>query len=120
MECFVSSILLEIRCFALCFLVAVGFIHSFLYHIMESFSLDSLIDPELQEKMEDLLESVYGEEYLSQQSHISVAAQVRDEDDSDKFNEASSCDPDPKSLAREFIESRNCEEENEHEGSGEG
>ena len=39
-------------------------------------------------------------------------------DDSD--NEASSCDPDPTSLAREFIESSNCEEENEEDGSGEG
>ena len=32
---------------------------------MESFSLDPLIDPELREVMEDLLESIYGEEYLS-------------------------------------------------------
>ena len=50
MECFVYSILFEVRCFALCFLVAVGFIHSFPYlNILESFSLDSLIDPEIQE-----------------------------------------------------------------------
>lgn len=49
MECFVSSTVSEVRCFALCFLVAVGFVHSFLYlHIMESVSLDSLIDPEFQ------------------------------------------------------------------------
>ena len=76
--------------------------------------------PELQEVMEDLLESVYGEEYLSQQSQLSVAAQVSDEgDDTDKFNEASSCDPDPTSLAREFVESSSCEE-NEQDGSGEG
>jgi len=34
---------------------------------MESFYLDSLIYPELQEVTEDLWESVYGEEYLSQQ-----------------------------------------------------
>ena len=83
---------------------------------MESFSLDSLIDPELHE-----VESVYREEYLSQQSQLSVAEQVSDEDDdSDKFNEASSCDPDPKSLAREFVESSNCKEENEQVGSVEG
>ena len=75
----------------LCFLVAVGFVHSFLYlHIMESVSLDSLIDPEFQE-----------------------------DDDSNKFDEASRCDPDPASLAREFEESNNCENENEQDGSGE-
>ena len=55
--------------------------------------------------MEDLLES-----------QLSVAASVSDEDD-DSYNEASSCDP--ASLAREFIESSNCEEENEGDGSGE-
>lgn len=120
MQCFISSILLEVRCFALCSLVTVGFIHSFLYlYTMESFSLDSLIDPELHEVMVDSLESVYGEEYLSQQSQISVAAPVSDEDDN-SHNEASSCDPDPTSLAREFIESSTCEEENEEDGSGEG
>jgi len=42
---------------------------------------------------------------------------VSDEGD-DGDNEASSCDPNPTSLAREFIESRNCEEENEEDGSG--
>lgn len=63
-------------------------------------------------------ESVYGEEYLSQ---LSVAAQVSDEDDdSNKFNEASRCDPDPTSLTKEFEESSNCENENEQDGSGEG
>ena len=32
---------------------------------MDSFSLDSAIDPELHEVMDELLESVYGEEILS-------------------------------------------------------
>ena len=32
---------------------------------MESFSLDSTIDPELHKVMDELLESVYGEEILS-------------------------------------------------------
>ena len=88
---------------------------------MESFSLDSLIDPELREVMEDLLETVYGEEFLSQQSQLSVVAPVSDEDDSsDSDNEAPSSNPDTATLARDFIESRNCEEENEGDVSGEG
>ena len=88
---------------------------------MESFSLDPLIDPELREVMEDLLESVYGEEYLSQQSQLSVAAPVSDEDDnSESDNDATSCDPDPSRLAREFIQSTNRVEDNEEDVSGEG
>ena len=81
---------------------------------MESFSLDSAIDPELHEVMDELLESVYGEEILSQQSQLSVVAQVSDEDDNcDSDNEAFSCDPDPTRLAREFVESNNWEGEND-------
>ena len=41
---------------------------------MEIFSLDSAIDPELHEVMDELLESVYGEEIWSQQSQLSVVA----------------------------------------------
>ena len=70
--------------------------------------------------MEDLLEikRFFGEKCLSQQRQLSVAAPVSDEDD-DSDNEASSCDLDLTSLAREFIESSNCEEENGEDGSGE-
>lgn len=100
-------------------LAFVGFIHSFLYiQTMESFSLDSSIDPELQDVMADLLESVYGEDFLSQQSQLSIVAPASDEDESD--DEASSCDPSPTLLAREFIEANNCEEEKEGDVSGEG
>ena len=42
--------------------------------------MDSAIDPELHEVMDELFESVYGEEILSQQSQLSVVAQVSDED----------------------------------------
>ena len=45
---------------------------------MESFSLNSTIDTELHEVMDALLESVYGEEILSQQSQLSVVAPVSD------------------------------------------
>ena len=60
---------------------------------MESFSLDSTIDPELHKVMDELLESIYGEEILSQQSQLSVVAPVSDEDDNcDSDNEACSCE----------------------------
>ena len=90
-----------------------GFILTFLcLDKMENFSLDSAIDPELHEVMDELLESVYGEEILSQQSQLSVVAPVSDEDDDcDSDNEAFSCDPDPTRLAREFVESNNWEGE---------
>ena len=88
---------------------------------MESFSLDSAIDPELHEVMDELLESVYGEEMLSQQSQLSVVPQVSDEDDNcDSDNEAFSCDPDPTRLAREFVESNNWEGENDDHVYAEG
>ena len=88
---------------------------------MESFSLDSAIDPELHEVMDQLLESVYGEEILSQQSQLSVVAQVSDEDDNcDSDNEAFSCDPDPTRLAREFVEPNNWEGENDDDVYAEG
>ena len=92
-----------------------GFILTFLcLHQMESFSLDSAIDPELHEVMDELLESVYGEEILSQQSQLSVVVPVSDEDDKcDSDKEAFSRDPDPTRLAREFVESTNWEGEND-------
>ena len=81
---------------------------------MESLSLDSAIDTELHELMDELLVSIYGEEILSQQSQLSVVAPVSDEDDNcDSDNEAFSCDPDPTRLAREFVESTNWEGEND-------
>ena len=74
--------------------------------------MDSATDPGLHEVMDELLESVYGEEILSQQSQLSVVAPVSDEDDDcDSDNEAFSCDPDPTRLAREFVESNNWEGE---------
>ena len=83
--------------------------------------MDSAIDPELHEVMDELLESVYGEEILSQQSQLSVVAQVSDEDDNcDSDNEAFSCDPDPTRLARKFIESNNWEGENDDDVYAEG
>ena len=99
-----------------------GFILTFLgLDKMESFSLDSAIDPELHEVMDELLESVYGEEILSQQSQLSVVAPVSDEDDNcDSDNEAFSCDPDPTRLAREFVESTNWEGENDDDVYAEG
>ena len=81
---------------------------------MESLSLDSAIDTEVHELMDELLVSIYGEEILSQQSQLSVVAPVSDEDDNcDSDNEAFSCDPDPTRLAREFVESTNWEGEND-------
>ena len=99
-----------------------GFILTFLcLDKMESFSLDSAIDPELHEVMDELLESVYGEEILSQQSQLSVVAPVSDEDDNcDSDNEAFSSDPDPTRLAREFVESTNWEGENDDDVYAEG
>ena len=88
---------------------------------MESFSLDSAIDPGLHEAMDELLESVYGEEILSQQSQLSVVALVSDEDDNcDSDNETFSCDPDTKRLAGEFVESNNWERENDDDNYAEG
>ena len=88
---------------------------------MESFSLDSAIDLELHEVMDELLERVYGEEILSQQSQLSVVAPVSDEDDNcDSDNEAFSCDPDPTRLAREFVESTNWDGENDDDVYAEG
>ena len=88
---------------------------------MESFSLDSAIDTELHEDMNELLESVYGEEILSQQSNLSVVAPVSDEDDKcDSDKEAFSRDPDPTRLAREFVESTNWEGENDDDVYAEG
>ena len=88
---------------------------------MESFSLDSAIDTELHEDMDELLESVYGEEILSQQSQLSVVAPVSDEDDKcDSDKEAFSRDPDPTRLAREFVESTNWEGENDDDVYAEG
>ena len=76
--------------------------------------MDSAIDTELHELMDELLVSIYGEEILSQQSQLSVVAPVSDEDDNcDSDNEAFSCDPDPTRLAREFVESTNWEGEND-------
>ena len=99
-----------------------GFILTFLcLDKMESFSLDSAIDPELHEVMDELLESVYGEEILSQQSNLSVVAPVSDEDDKcDSDKEAFSRDPDPTRLAREFVESTNWEGENDDDVYAEG
>ena len=83
--------------------------------------MDSAIDPELHEVMDELLESVYGEEILSQQSQLSVVAPVNDEDDNcDSDNEAFSCDPHPTRLAREFVESTNWEGENDNDVYAEG
>lgn len=99
-----------------------GFILTFLcLDKMESFSLDSAIDLELHEVMDELLERVYGEEILSQQSQLSVVAPVSDEDDNcDSDNEAFSCDPDPTRLAREFVESTNWDGENDDDVYAEG
>ena len=99
-----------------------GFILTFLcLDKMESFSLDSAIDTELHEDMDELLESVYGEEILSQQSQLSVVAPVSDEDDKcDSDKEAFSRDPDPTRLAREFVESTNWEGENDDDVYAEG
>ena len=88
---------------------------------MESFSLDSAIDTELHEDMDELLESVYGEEILSQQSQLSIVAPVSDEDDNcDSDREAFSRDLDPTRLAREFVESTNWEGENDDDVYAEG
>ena len=88
---------------------------------MDSFSLDSAIDTELHEDMDELLESVYGEEILSQQSQLSVVAPVSDKDDKcDSDKEAFSRDPDPTRLAREFVESTNWEGENDDDVYAEG
>ena len=99
-----------------------GFILTFLcLDKMESFSLDCAIDTELHEDMDELLESVYGEEILSQQSQLSVVAPVSDEDnkcDSDK--EAFCRDPDPTRLAREFVESTNWKGKNDDDVYAEG
>ena len=99
-----------------------GFILTFLcLDKMESFSLDSAIDTELHEDMDELLESVYGEEILSQQSQLSVVAPVSDEDDKcDSDKEAFSRDPDLTRLAREFVESTNWEGENDDDVYAEG
>lgn len=99
-----------------------GFILTFLcLDKMKSFPLDSAIDTELHEVMDELLESVYGEEILSQQSQLSVVAPVSDEDDNcDSDKEAFSCDPDPTRLAREFVESTNWEGENDDDVYAEG
>ena len=99
-----------------------GFILTFLcLDKMDSFSLDSAIDTELHEDMNELLESVYGEEILSQQSQLSVVAPVSDEDDKcDSDKEAFSRDPDPTRLAREFVESTNWEGENDDDVYAEG
>ena len=76
--------------------------------------MDSAIDTELHELMDELLVSIYGEEILSQQSQLSVVAPVSDEDDNcDSDKEAFSCDPDPTRLTREFVESTNWEGEND-------
>ena len=71
--------------------------------------------------MDALLESVYGEEILSQQSQLSVVAPVSDEDDKcDSDKEAFSRDPDPTRLAREFVKSTNWEGENDYDVYAEG
>ena len=83
--------------------------------------MNSTIDTELHEVMDALLESVYGEEILSQQSQLSVVAPVSDEDDEcDSDKEAFSRDPDPTRLAREFVESTNWEGENDDDVYAEG
>ena len=99
-----------------------GFILTFLcLDKMDSFSLDSAIDTELHEDMDELLESVYGEEISSQQSQLSVVAPVSDEDDKcDSDKEAFSRDPDPTRLAREFVKSTNWEGENDYDVYAEG
>lgn len=99
-----------------------GFILTFLcLDKMDSFSLDSAIDTELHEDMDELLESVYGEEILSQQSQLSVVAPVSDEDDKcDSDKEAFSRDPDPTRLAREFVKSTNWQGENDYDVYAEG
>ena len=98
-----------------------GFILTFLcLDKMDSFSLDSAIDTELHEDMDELLESVYGEEILSQQSQLSVVAPISDEDKCDSDKEAFSGDPDPTRLAREFFKSTNWEGENDYDVYAEG
>ena len=83
--------------------------------------MNSTIDTQLHEVMDALLEIVYGEEILSQQSQLSVVAPVSDEEDNcDSDKEAFSCDPDPTRLAREFVESTNWEGENDDDVYAEG
>ena len=92
MECFVSSILLEkVFCFDLCVLLSFFRVN---LKCSLSFTMES-------SSLEELLESVYGEEFLSQQSQPSAVAPLSDEDDnSESDNETSSCELDPSTLAR--------------------